>query len=106
MLFSASAASLPIIQVRVPIVGFYLAVPFILLCLYLCFHFQLLSFWKEVAELPAIFPDGRPVESKLYFWTLFAGLFGKYRLPGATRLAPFRRIHAWLASLLIWWLVR
>lgn len=105
MLFSAAAASLPIVQVPVPIVGFYLAVPCILLCLYLCFHFQLLSFWKEVAELPVIFPDGRPVQSRLYFWVLFAGLFGRYRLPNTAHLAPFRRIHAWIASLLIWWLV-
>ncbi len=106
MLFGGlSPTSLPIIQVPVPMIGFYLVVPFLLLCAYLCFHFQLRSFWDAVAGLPAAFPDGSSVHRKVYIWTLFEALRRRYAKSGGASRTPTEIIHAFMASLLIWWLV-
>ena len=66
MLFGGALTSLPIIQVPVSIASFYLAVPFLLLGVYACFHFQLGAFWEAVSEMPAIFPDGRNFQGLEY----------------------------------------
>jgi len=45
-----------------PINGFYLIAPILLLVLFVRFQFLLLRVWSSMAELPAVFPDGQTVE--------------------------------------------
>lgn len=54
----------------VPMAGFYQVAPLLLLGLYVAFHFRLERLWARLAELPAIFPDGRPLDEKVDDWLL------------------------------------
>lgn len=56
---SASTSPLPIIQTEIPIAWFFGVAPGILLAIFLYFHLHLQHLWEGLADLPAIFPDGR-----------------------------------------------
>jgi uncharacterized protein YjbI with pentapeptide repeats len=45
-----------------PINGFYLIAPILLVVLFVRFQFLLLRLWSNMSELPAVFPDGQTVE--------------------------------------------
>lgn len=64
------ASRLPILGTDIPLVRFYLVAPLLLLCLYVYFHLCLQRLWEELAELPAVFPDGRPLDKKAYPWLM------------------------------------
>ncbi len=61
--------------------------------------------WEALAELPAVFPDGRPADKKVYPW-LLNGLvrfhFKRLRDECLPRLAFLKRL---IPSLLAWWAV-
>ncbi|HXM92955.1 MAG TPA: pentapeptide repeat-containing protein [Candidatus Dormibacteraeota bacterium] len=59
-----NASAFPLIRLGniLPMSGFYLGGPLLLLCLYLRFHFLVLRLWGSVAALPAVFPDGQTPE--------------------------------------------
>src|SRR5262249_10903179 len=59
-----ASSPLPIIQTSIPIVGFYVVAPLLLLGVYFYFHLYLQKLWDEMGSLPAIFPDGRPLQAK------------------------------------------
>ena len=42
--------------------------PVVLVAIYLYFHFYLQMMWDELAQLPAVFPDGKPLHQKSYPW--------------------------------------
>jgi uncharacterized protein YjbI with pentapeptide repeats len=62
LLLNASALPIPHFSNVLPLVGFYLGGPLLLLALYLRFHFLLLRLWGSMAALPAVFPDGQTLE--------------------------------------------
>ena len=64
------ASRLPILGTDIPLVRFYLVAPLLLVCLYVYFHLCLQRLWEELADLPAIFPDGRPLDKKAYPWLM------------------------------------
>lgn len=64
------ASRLPILGTDIPLVRFYLVAPLLLLALYVYFHLCLQRLWEELAELPAVFPDGRPLDKKAYPWLM------------------------------------
>ena len=70
LLTNSSSSPLPIIGAEIPIVRFYWAAPFILICLFFYLHFYLYSLWEGLASLPAIFPDGKRLDEKAYPWLL------------------------------------
>jgi len=70
LLTNSSSSPLPVIQAKIPIAGFYFAAPLILLSLYGWLHLYLQRLWKGLSELPAIFPDGKPLDEKVYPWLL------------------------------------
>ncbi|MEO8326367.1 MAG: pentapeptide repeat-containing protein [Nitrospirota bacterium] len=61
---------LPIIQTAIPITPFFYVAPLILLGIYIWFHLYLQRLWEEMAVLPAIFPDGKPLDQKIFPWLL------------------------------------
>jgi len=65
-----TSSPLPVIQTSIPIVAFYAVTPLLLLGVYLYFHFYLQKLWEELGTLPAIFSDGRPLETKADPWLL------------------------------------
>jgi uncharacterized protein YjbI with pentapeptide repeats len=69
---AAPSSRLPILGTEIPLVRVYAVAPLLLLCLYVYFHLGLQRLWEEMAELPAVFPDGRPLDKKAYPWLLNA----------------------------------
>tara|TARA_R110002110_G_scaffold260260_4_gene476026 strand:+ start:4074 stop:6950 length:2877 start_codon:yes stop_codon:yes gene_type:complete len=70
LLTSSASTPLPIIQTKVPIAGFYIAAPVLLLALYFYLHLYLQNLWEGLASLPAVFPDGRMLHQRAYPWLL------------------------------------
>jgi uncharacterized protein YjbI with pentapeptide repeats len=104
LITNRASSPLPIIQTSIPIVGFYMVAPLILLCVYLYFHFYLQKLWEELSFLPAVFPDGQPLYAKVDPWLL--NDFVRSRLPRLSANRPFLcYLQMWISVLLAWWLV-
>ncbi len=100
-----NSIALPILQTSVPTVWFYRGAPVVLLSMFVYFHLYLQNLWEALADLPAVFPDGRPADKKVYPW-LLNGLvrfhFKLLRNDCLPRLAFLKRL---IPSLLAWWAV-
>lgn len=70
LLTNATAAKLPLIDTEIPVAAFYVAAPLVLLALSLYFHLYLQRLWELLADLPAAFPDGMPLDKKVYPWAM------------------------------------
>jgi uncharacterized protein YjbI with pentapeptide repeats len=70
LLTNSSNSTLPILNVPLDIIGFYIAAPIILLAFYTYFHLNLKKLWSEFSELPAYFPDGKSIEQKTFSWLI------------------------------------
>ena len=94
LLKNLSSSPLPIIQTPVPIVGFFLVAPALLLGLYVYFYLYMQRLWEGLAELPAVFPDGQPLDKKAYPWLLLGMVRIHFR-----RLRDDRPPLSWLQAL-------
>ncbi len=104
LITNRASTPLPIIQAAIPIVGFYVVTPLILLCLYFYFHFYLQKLWEELGSLPAVFSDGRELHKRTDPWLLndlVRSHFAKLK-DGRPFLSYFQ---AWISVVLAWWLV-
>jgi uncharacterized protein YjbI with pentapeptide repeats len=70
VLTNSNSSRLPVIGAEIPIVGFYVATPLILLALFIYFHIYLQRLWEAIAKLPAVFPNGRRLDEKTYPWLM------------------------------------
>jgi uncharacterized protein YjbI with pentapeptide repeats len=98
-----SAFSIPYIGQFIPVVQFYLVAPLLLLGLQIYFHFYLQRLWEGLAGLPAIFPDGRPVDQGGSRIVVALGRFHLQRENG--HLPRPLLIEAVIAVALAYWLV-
>ena len=101
LLTNSVSSPLPLIGASIPIVGFYLAAPFVLCCLYLYFHLYLQRLWESLADLPAVFPNGRSLDKKAYPWLLLGLVRAHFTLLRGHRSA-LSRVQEGLALLLAW----
>ncbi|HEY2914450.1 MAG TPA: pentapeptide repeat-containing protein [Candidatus Angelobacter sp.] len=104
LITNRASTPLPIIQAAIPIVGFYVVAPLILLCLYFYFHFYLQKLWEELGSLPALFTDGRELHKRTDPWLLndlVRSHFVKLK-DGRPFLSYFQ---SWISVVLAWWLV-
>jgi uncharacterized protein YjbI with pentapeptide repeats len=102
LLTNSPTNPLPIIQTPIPLAGFYWVAPFLLVSLYFYFHIQLQHNWRIVSRLPAIFPDGVPIDQKLFPWQLNMWCRNFFPLINADK-----KLHAkprdFLIVFLTWW---
>ena len=104
LLTNSASTPLPIIQTPIPIAGFYGVAPFILLAIFIYFHLYLQHLWRELASLPAVFPDGKPLDEKAHPWLLNSLVRAHVvRLSGYR--PPLSRLENGLSILLAWWTV-
>jgi uncharacterized protein YjbI with pentapeptide repeats len=103
LMLNASAIPLPRIGNVLPMTGFYLGGPLLLLLFYLRFHFLLLRLWGNMAALPAVFPDGQTLE-KDGAWFLMALVRRHYRWSRDSR-SPLSLLETTLSALLAYWVV-
>jgi len=104
LLTNSSSSPLPIIGTGVPIVGFYLAAPVLLLGVYAYFHLYMQRLWEGLAELPAVFPDGRPLDKRTYPWLLNGLVRAHFKLLRQER-PPLSRLQTFVSILLAWWVI-
>ncbi len=104
LLTNSASSPLPIIGTPIPIAGFFGVAPVILFAIYLYFHFYLQRLWEGLADLPAVFPDGRPLDKRAYPW-LLNGLVRAHFLHLKEDRPPLSRLQALVSILLAWWVV-
>jgi uncharacterized protein YjbI with pentapeptide repeats len=104
LLANSATSPLPIIGGALPIVGFYWTAPLLLLGLYFYFHLHLQRLWEGLANLPAIFPDGRSLERRAYPW-LLNGLVRRHFIRLNHDHPPLSQLQARLSVVLAWWVV-
>lgn len=100
-----NSAFLPLRRVgdAIPMVGFYLFWPVLLFGFYLYFHLYLQRLWNSLAELPAIFPDGRALD-KTGPWPLMGLARGHVKWLRENRSA-LSFLETWIARVLAYWVV-
>jgi uncharacterized protein YjbI with pentapeptide repeats len=89
------------LQADVPFVAFYLFGPVVILCAYVWFHLYLQRVWDGAAQLPAIFPDGRNLDSCLPWFARWSARMHFKWLRG-TR-SPLAFLEAGIAMFLLYW---
>jgi uncharacterized protein YjbI with pentapeptide repeats len=104
LLTNASIALLPQVNIPIPSLSFYKVMPVLLLLLFIYFHLHLQRLWEDMAVLPAIFPDGRPLDRTVYPWLLH-GLVRVYSWRLQYHRPPLSRLQMGIWILLAWWLV-
>ena len=104
LLMNSGTSKLPVIDVEIPIVGFYWMAPLVLLGIYVYFHINLQRLWEAMTTLPAIFPDGVTLDRKTDSWLLIdlVRRHYKYLKPSPPPLAWLQET---LSLLLAWWVV-
>ncbi len=99
-----ASSPLPVIQTSIPIVAFFIVTPLLLLGVYLYFHFYLQKLWEELGSLPAIFSDGRPLQTKADPWLLSDLVRSHVKWLKSGR--PFLSyLQEWVSILVAWWVV-
>jgi uncharacterized protein YjbI with pentapeptide repeats len=104
LLTNSASSPLPIIGASIPIVSFYVVGPLILLLLYVYLQLHLQRLWERLAELPALFPDGRSLGTCAYPW-LLTGLVYSYSPYLKERRPPLSRLQSAVSIGIAWWLV-
>jgi len=104
LLINNVSSPLPLISTLIPIVTFYYFTPPILLCLHVYFLLNLQNVWNLLAKLPAIFPDGVPLERKSSPW-LLTDLVSFYFRHLRGRMTSLSHIQRALSVFLAWYLV-
>jgi len=104
LLTNSASSPLPIIGTEIPIIGFYIVAPLILISVYIYFHIYLQHLWEGLAQLPAIFPDGRALDERAYPSLLTSLVRSQFKL--LKKDCPrFSRLQVGLLRLLVWWTV-
>ena len=104
LLTNSASSPLPIISASIPIVSFYVVGPLILFLLYIYLHLHLQRLWERLADLPAVFPDGRSLGKRAYPW-LLTGMVYSYNPYLKMRRPPLSRLQAAVSLLIGWWLM-
>lgn len=104
LLTNSASSPLPVIGTALPIVGFYVVAPAVLLAMYFYFHLNMQRLWEALADLPAVFPDGRSLDKKADPW-LLNGLVSAHFARLRRERPALSRVQQWLSILLAWWVV-
>jgi uncharacterized protein YjbI with pentapeptide repeats len=88
-------------QSTLPFIPFYLFGPVVILSLYLCFHLYMQRLWDGIAQLPAIFPDGRKLDACLPWFARWSARM-HFKWLRSTR-SPLAFLEAGIAILLLYW---
>ena len=104
LLTNTASSPLPIIGTEIPIAGFYIVAPLVLICLYFYFHLYLIKLWEALSGLPAIFHDGKRLDEIAYPWLLNGLVRRHFKLLKTDR--PFiAHVQEWITIMLAWWVV-
>ena len=99
---------LPILNVDLKVLTFYIFTPILGLLVFVYFQMYLTHLWEVISDLPAYFPDRLRLRRKLYPWMINLIIEEWQQVDPATRgwqsWLRFERCRAAIAILLAWWL--
>ena len=95
-----AATQLPLLGVEVPVEGFFVTAPLVVLGLYIYLHVYLAKLWLELGRAPAR-PDGIALDRAVFPWLISDAAL---QLRKDVKPRPFGRIVS-LASLVLGWLL-
>ena len=98
---NSSALPFSSMQEILPFIPFYLFGPVVILCLYLSFHLYMQRLWDGIAQLPAIFPDGRRLDACLPWFARWSARSHFRWLRNSQ--SPLAFLEAAIAILLLYW---
>ncbi len=98
---NSSALPFSALQTALPFIPFYLFGPVVILSLYLCFHLYMQRLWDGIAQLPAIFPDGRRLDACLPWFARWSARTHFKWLRNSQ--SPLGFLEAAIAILLLYW---
>jgi uncharacterized protein YjbI with pentapeptide repeats len=98
---NSSALPLPGLQSTLPFIPFYLFGPVLILSLYLCFLLYMQRLWDGIAQLPAIFPDGRKLDACLPWFASWTAR-SHFKWLRKSR-SPLYFLEAAMAILVLYW---
>jgi len=93
---------LPIIGLGMETQDFFLVTPGLLALLFGYFHLQMQRLWGELAQLPAIFPDGKPLDEKVHPWLITGLVQAHVKRLKERKSPPFFPLQRFVAVLLAW----
>lgn len=99
---SDETIGLPIVGLEIGTEPFYLVTPGLLALLFGYFHLQMQRLWKELAQLPAIFPDGKPIGEKVHPWLVTGIVRAHVKRLEEKRSPPFFLVQRFVSVLLAW----
>ena len=105
LILNKSTSPLPIIQTPIPLASFYWVTPFIIFALYLYFNMHQTHVWRLISHLPARFPDGTPLDQKIFPWliNIWSNNFFIRLQSDRGKAFPMAKIQNGLVVFLIWW---
>jgi uncharacterized protein YjbI with pentapeptide repeats len=103
-LTDSTSSPLPIVQTPMSIVSFFRVASWILLFVYLYLLLYLQRLWEGLAELPAIFPDGRTLPQRASSWVL-NGLVSAHLFRLREKRPAFMCVQTIVAGFLAWGMV-
>jgi uncharacterized protein YjbI with pentapeptide repeats len=98
---NSSALPFSALKTILPFIPFYLFGPVLILSLYLCFHLYMQRLWDGIAQLPAVFPDGRRLDACLPWFARWpARMHFKWLRKSQS---PLAFLEAAIAVLVLYW---
>jgi uncharacterized protein YjbI with pentapeptide repeats len=98
---NSSALPLSGLQTTLPFIPFYLFGPVVILSLYLCIQLYMQRLWDGIAQLPAIFPDGRKLDASLPWYARWSARMHFNWLRKSQ--SPLAFLEAAIAILVLYW---
>ncbi|MGH9794003.1 MAG: pentapeptide repeat-containing protein [Candidatus Acidiferrales bacterium] len=92
---------IPYIGEALPVEGFFMLIPILLLFFYLFVHITLLRLWEQMTDLPSVFPDGQALDRKAA-WPLMSLVRTNFRWLNEDRLPPSALQRAMLTAAAYW----
>lgn len=104
LLNPGASVKLPIINTLIPQDVFFWAAPLGVLLVYLYFQLNLQRLWERLAELPAIFEDGTPLDKKASPWLPVGYVRAHFLLLREEKeKPPLSWAQTLVIQLLVWW---
>lgn len=104
LLTNSPSSPLPIIGTEIALVVFYWVAPLMLAAGYIYFHVYLQRVWDRLAMLPAVFPDGRALDTSASSWVMTGLVRSELRHLEPVQ-SPMSRLQGLVAVVLAWFAI-
>ncbi|HXB24704.1 MAG TPA: pentapeptide repeat-containing protein [Gemmatimonadaceae bacterium] len=102
LLTDSSTSKLPILNVDIPIVNFYVLVPIALVGVAIVAMLQAQRVWASVAASPSVLPDATAMADRASTWIF--GAWAAARVCDQSKIGFLGRAQSWLWIIVGWWI--